>query len=93
MSYIRAGSKKRFSNSDNEGLYVFNHVDGYIEDYGALNNSEDFCEVMFRVLSQGGVDVTLEMVNKARDRLGLEPIQEIQGGGKTEKFKEGLENE
>jgi len=79
MSFVRAGSRKHYSNSENEGLYVF--IAGgnsrYIEDYGALNNPEDFCEVMFRIMDQAGVDLTLEMVNKTRDRMGLEPLEDI----------------
>lgn len=89
MSYIRPGSKKLFSNSENQGLYVFLTGDR-IEDYGALNNPEDFCETMFRILDQGGVDVTLEMVNKARERLMLEPLNEL--GNEYGKTKEFLEN-
>lgn len=92
MSYIRAGEKKLFSKSQNQGLYVFlsgTDEEQYIEDYGDLKNPEDFCEIMFRILDQGGVEVTKEMVNKARDRLGLEPVDEVGGEyGKTEEFKE-----
>jgi len=98
MSYIRPGSRKLFSNSENQGLYVYlttSGVDGSdrLEDYGALNNPEDFCEVMFRILDQGGVDVTLEMVNKARERLHLDPLDELgEEYGKTEEFMDKVGN-
>lgn len=66
----------RFSQYE-KSLYVFMCDNDMIEDYGALNDREAFCEVMFRVLDQAGVDVSLEMVNKARNRLDLEPMDEI----------------
>lgn len=94
MSFIRPGSKKKYSNSNNEGLYAFlgKTVEGdhYIEDYNAMRNPEDFCEIIFRVLNRSDVEVTLEMVNKVRDQLKLEPLDQLQEGGKTDEFLEGL---
>lgn len=90
MSFVRPGSKKLFSNSENQGLYVFLSAGG-IQDYGALKNPEDFCEVMFRILDQSGAEVTLETVNKVRDTLYLEPLDELGDEyGKTEEFLESI---
>lgn len=76
MSFVRSGEKMMFSEFD-ESLYVFMCDDDRIEDYGDLTDKEAFCEVMFRVLDQAGVDPSLGMVNKVRDRLNLEPLEEI----------------
>lgn len=92
MSFIRPGTKKKYSNSTNNGLYAFlggKQGDHYIEDYGDLRNPEDFCEVMFQVLNQSEVNVTLETVNKVRDRLNLEPLDKLGEEGKTDDFIEG----
>jgi len=80
MSWIRPGSEKLYSNSDNNALYVFlggARGEHYIEDYGHMRNPEDFCEAVFRIFDRAGVDVDKEMVNKVRDELNLEELDEV----------------
>jgi len=80
MSFIRALEERRYSNGTS-GLYVIpikwkgiNYVD-FLGD-GKIP-SEDFCEIMVRILHRAGISFTLKDVNKIRAALFLEPLIEI----------------
>lgn len=78
MSFIRALEYRRFSTGGS--LYVFPADDDMIYfqvPSGAKVPREDFCEVMFRILDHIGVDITLEMVNDARDYMLLDELDEL----------------
>lgn len=95
LSFVRASEKMRFSEYD-DALYAFlgkkANDEYYIEDYGDLRDPEAFCEIVFRVLHQSDVDVDLEMVNKVRDRIGLDELDEIGSSyEETDDFKEAMD--
>ena len=92
MSFIRALEERRFSlPSEREkllkkqgmigaGLYVFpTEIEGenFIEFMPEKIPSEDFVEVVFRILEFAGVRFTLDDVNKVRKVLYLKPIRRI----------------
>lgn len=75
MSFIRTSSDRQFSDSTDD-MYVY--PSGIINwKVGNPSDPEDLCEVMFRILEQGGVEVNLEMVNAAHDRMELEPLESL----------------
>lgn len=78
MSFIRALEERQFSIGDN-GMYVYpssHPEDTVVRMIGLGNEAEDFCEVMFRIMDQVGVEFGLDMVNACRGRMGLPPLKE-----------------
>lgn len=69
MSFIRPSTEAKYSEME-KGRYVF-QGDGFIRHYGGLEDPETLCETVFRILEQSGVEVTDEMVDKVRERMGL----------------------
>jgi len=81
MSFIRPLEKRRFSKG--RSLYVYPTRDPNTRKDALCFNcvdyvdSEDFVEVMCRILEEAGISLTLEEVNRVRDRLFLPPIDRI----------------
>lgn len=78
MSFIRPLEYRRFSTGGS--MYVFPASDDQIYfqvPSGTKVPREDFCEVMFRILDHIGADITLEMVNDARDYMMLNELDEL----------------
>ena len=85
MSYIRPLQPRKYSKGE-KGLYAFlsgphpkneEHPEHFIESYDRLHIPEDYVEITCRILEQAGVALTLDEVNKIRDRVGLEPLDKI----------------
>jgi len=80
MSYIRLSSTREYS--EGEPMYVFKSAfDGeeapeeFVDwQVGNPSNAEDLAEVICRVVTQAGINLSDEEVNKIRDRLGLEDL-------------------
>jgi len=83
MSFIRALEKRKYSKGRND-LYVYpTELDDkqYISFNCSLNiSSEDYTEVLFRVLERCGIQFSIEDVNNIRQSLFLEPMKENKNG-------------
>jgi len=80
MSFIRGLEIPRFSKATS-GLYVIpteRKNKQYIEFVGDCSiESEDFCEILFRILERAKIKFTLEDINKVREVLFLDSLDAI----------------
>ena len=83
MSFIRSLEERKYSKGDS-GLYVYptqnpKTKEQLIEFSEDCIPSEDFVEIMFRILERGGLEFSLEQINRIREVLYIEPLDAITG--------------
>jgi len=80
MSFIRALEIPRYSKAVS-GLYVIpieSENKQYVEFVGHCSiESEDFCEILFRILERAKIKFTLKDINKVREVLFLDNLDSI----------------
>jgi hypothetical protein len=71
MSYIRPTAERRYSNG--ETMYVFSNADDiYFQLSNTRVDSEDFVEIMLRVLERTKVEIDDELVDQVRKGVHLD---------------------
>ena len=89
MSFIRSLEERKYSKGES-GLYVYPTLnpetqEQMIEFSGDCIPSEDFVEIMFRIFERGGLDFSLEQINRVREVLYLEHLKRIPDNYEVEK--------
>lgn len=94
MSFIRSLEERKYSKGES-GLYVYptknpETQEQLIEFSGDCIPSEDFVEIMFRIFERGGLEFSLEQINRVREVLYLGPLKRILDDYEVGKAYRGL---